>query len=594
MLDKKEYNTKDLITLALKVSPLWTGLLLALRLLSALTPLLLIMTMTNFINVALTISETGVGELLLPMLALSTVVSYQWLQGDIQKYFNSKILIATRNTYQVELLKKRASLEYCHIEDSDTYDLIQRLTENSEKQVITMFNDTLSLATIIINVISIALVIFLSIWWAALVILVISIPLFKFSLQAGKATYQAKEDLSKQTRLIKYLLEVNTGRDTVDERALFGYSPQTIEKMSNQQQYTNVVRNKVYFKNYLSTGLSGLLVALVSTFIIVVLIQPVLNGMITVGLFISLITACTNLTTTLTNELTYQMDNFAKHKAFLKDLTKFSRLEETKDALEKRSTATPTFETLQFKNVSFKYPNTAKLILDNVNLTLEKGKNYAFVGENGAGKTTLIKLLTGLYTDYQGEILLNGKDIKSYSSSTLKAFFSIAYQDFARYPLTIKENLLFDNVKEKDDSLAKALATLELDSLIQRHDKGLDTPLGKIKEDGIDLSGGQWQRLALARVMLNPAPFTILDEPTSALDPLSESRLYSQFEKMIAGKTSIFITHRLGSIKLADEIVVFKSGKVIEVGNHSKLMNKAGTYQKMYQSQLAWYQEEGA
>ena len=432
---------------------------------------------------------------------------------------------------------------------------------------------------------------FLNIWWVALVIWVIFYPLFRISLQAGKERYKTLQETQKLARIGFDLLEVGTGREAAEERTLYGYGEKIAQTLDEQQTLMNRIIDQTNLKIFINRGLSGLAVTFVTLLVIIALLQPVLDGTITIGLFIALVGATMNLTNVLSVNLSRQIGEYSKHKAFLKDLTAFSNLSESMDALSERIKETPIFESLQFKNVSFKYPGTEKLILDNVSFTLKAGKHYALVGENGAGKTTVIKLLTGLFTDYQGDILLNGKKLRTYSPSQLKSYFSIAYQDFAKYGLTVKENILMETLQEIG-SLQQVLNDLELDNL--NLPKGLDTPLGKLKEDGIDLSGGQWQRLALARVLINPAPILILDEPTAALDPISESRLYSQFEDMIQEKTSIFITHRLGSVKLSDEILVFKSGKVMEVGNHSKLMERSGIYQNMYRSQLKWYQQEGA
>ena len=591
MLNKQKYGNLDLIGLAFKISPFWAGLLFLQFLISGFLPMFLVGTMSQFIDTAIAATD-GQGEmnrLWLLLFALGGIVSYQWLLGDIRKFINSKLIIATRNTYELELVQKQARLEYRYLEDSKTYDLIKRLSEKSESQVLEAFTDTLSIASTIVSTLSIALILSLNVWWAALAIILFSIPFFRISYRAGQKKYKAQQDISKSVRLATYYLEVSTSREASEERALFGYMPKVAEKLYEQQLYNNQAIEKITWKNYIQMGIGGVCVTIISIFVTVILLYPVSNGTITVGLFIALINAIASLTTILSWELTQQMSRFAQHKEFLKDLSAFCQLEETEAAFSKRSKEIPNFETLQFKNVTFKYPNSDKTILKNVNLTIEAGKNYAFVGENGAGKTTIIKVLTGQFTDYEGEILLNGININRYTKAQQKAFFAVAYQDFARYALTVKENILLG---EDSPLLEDAIKDLELEDLIGSLSKGMDTELGKIKEEGVDLSGGQWQRLALARLLVNPAPIKILDEPTSALDPISESRLYSQFEKLMKGKTSIFISHRLGSIKLADEIFVFKSGTVIEFGNHSKLMGNLGHYQKMYQSQLEWYQNK--
>lgn len=275
----------------------------------------------------------------------------------------------------------------------------------------------------------------------------------------------------------------------------------------------------------------------------------------------------------------------------MRDLTNFVALEESCDAQSLPSMPPPVFESLEFVNVSFRYPGTEKLILDQISFKIEPGGHYSFVGANGAGKTTITKLMTGLYDNYSGEILLNGRSLREYSQGDLKAFFHVVYQDFARYYISLGQNIELGNPRKLANgvSVESAAAELDLVDVIARLPQGLDTPLGKIKEGGQDLSGGEWQRVAMARAVYNLAPFRILDEPTAALDPLSESRLYEHFEQISQDKTTIFISHRLGSTKLADQIFVIDQGRLAEQGSHDELMSLNGIYADMYQSQRGWY-----
>jgi len=595
MIEKRKYNAFDLIRLAFKVSSFWSTVLLIQRVIGALMPALSVLVAAYFIDTALAVVSDGLptNALFLPMLGLGAIIAYQWGMRDVQKYIDSKLLITTRNKYQLQIIEKRARLAYRHIEDQDTYNLIKRVADPSESQIIKQYNETLDLFSTIVNVVSIMAILLANVWWVALVILAISTPLFFLGVKAGKASYQADRDVSKIKRKATYLADVCSGREAVDERSLFGYSQKMMEMFWERFESARVYQQKVDKKNFIQMKIGGIGTALFSTFAMIVLLFPLAAGLITIGLFMSLINACANLTSVLSWQLSHQLNQLAKNREYLKDLDQFCALDEIPDALVPRKKTIPIFESLEFKNVSFTYPDTIKPILSNVSFVITGDKHYAFVGENGAGKTTIIKLLTGQYANYDGEILINGKNLKAYSFTELKSFFSIAYQDFAKYALSVEENLMIgDLYQSNSDSLQSVLKDLNLDTVVDNLTQGLKTSLGKIKAEGVDLSGGQWQRLALARTLINPAPIKILDEPTAALDPLSESQLYHQFEKLIHGRTSIFISHRLGSIKLADEIFVFKDGKLIELGTHEDLMAKATYYAQMYSSQLNWYQGE--
>lgn len=593
ILEKRNYHIFDLIRLAFKVAPGWSFVILVLQLISALSPAVLIIVTANFIDTSLAVLEGTARsiEMYMPIFMLGILTSFRGFANVIDQYIRSKVLIATRLTYRIELVEKRGKLMYQYIEDQDTYDLIKRVTDPADTQIVEQYENTIGLLDIIIQVSSLLGILLVNVWWAPLFILTLSIPTFYFGAKAGKTIYDAGRDISKIERKAWYLTEVCSGRDSTLERTLYGYGVKMTEELWDRFEYARIHTQAVRRKVEIKMVASGMLVSLTAGSVMMILLQPVATGTLSIGLFISLVTACIALTNTLSTSLPNRLSELSKHMEYLKELGQFCQLEETEDALKVRCEKGFDFKKLEFKNVSFTYPGTKKIILKNVNFTITFGKHYAFVGVNGAGKTTVIKLLTGQYQNYDGEILLNDKELRQYSASKLKAFSSVAYQDFAKYQLSLKENMLIGNLNRlSDEDLSNVVTDLDLDELVSRLPKGLDTSLGKIAEDGVDVSGGQWQRIALARTIINPAPIKILDEPTAALDPLSESHLYEQFEKIIDNKTSIFISHRLGSIKLADDIFVFDGGTIVEEGNHKMLMSKKGIYAEMYTSQLEWYQ----
>ena len=197
-----------------------------------------------------------------------------------------------------------------------------------------------------------------------------------------------------------------------------------------------------------------------------------------------------------------------------------------------------------------------------------------------------------MYNEYEGEILINGRELRTYHASTLKAMFSVVYQDFAKYYISLKENIALGDIARisTDSEIVKIATQAGLDETITELRNGINTPLGKIKDNGQDISSGQWQRVAIARSLLSRAPVKLLDEPTAALDPISESNVYKDFEELMKGKTTVFISHRLGSTKLADEILVIDNGIITERGSHNDLMNAHGLYAAMFEAQRGWYQ----
>lgn len=280
------------------------------------------------------------------------------------------------------------------------------------------------------------------------------------------------------------------------------------------------------------------------------------------------------------------------------DYRNFVEWEEDKESYTEKeeSRKNLSFDSYEFKfeNVSFKYPGHDNYVLKDVNLTIKDGKKLAVVGINGAGKTTFIKLIMKLYNPTKGRILLNGVDIKEYDREEYFRIFSPVFQNIECFALPIYENVSFKPKSETDMEKVKyALNKSGLMEKIDMYENGIDTNLLKIfDEKGIDLSGGEKQKLAMARALYKEGDVIILDEPTAALDALAEDKMYRDFESMVKNKIAIFISHRLGSTKFCDQIAMFKDGKIVELGTHDELIQKNGEYAYMYNIQSSYYKEE--
>ncbi len=252
----------------------------------------------------------------------------------------------------------------------------------------------------------------------------------------------------------------------------------------------------------------------------------------------------------------------------------------------------PTDPEIEFRNVYFKYPGNEEYTLKNLNFKMKGGSKIALIGVNGAGKTTIIKLLLRFYEPESGEILLNEKNIDCYPIDELHSLFGVCFQDVNHYSLTVRENIAISNIdrKDEDEAIHAAAQASGADKIIDEFSNGLDTDMTrKFHEKGMELSGGQWQKIALARAFFRDAQFVILDEPSSALDPEAEDYIFSSFKQLCRNKGGILISHRLSSIMMVDEIVLLDSGTVIESGTHAELMMQNGKYAEMYRMQAEKY-----
>jgi ATP-binding cassette, subfamily B, bacterial len=282
----------------------------------------------------------------------------------------------------------------------------------------------------------------------------------------------------------------------------------------------------------------------------------------------------------------------ADQALFLTDLIGFF---EMKPTVQSKPNALPVPRPIkrgfEFRNVSFAYPGTERRILKNFNFHLHPGERIALIGENGQGKTTIIKLITRLYDPTEGEILLDGIDLREYSIDDLHQEMGVIFQDFMRYEMTARENIAVGRVEiphtqaELEDAAHKSLA----EGVIAKMKGGYDQMLGRRFEGGVDLSGGEWQKIALARAYLRDAQLLILDEPTAALDAKSELEVFERFAELTEGKMALLVSHRFSTVRMADRIVVLEGGQLVEEGTHQKLIDLGGRYAGMFEMQAASY-----
>ncbi len=497
------------------------------------------------------------------------------------------------NHIKVKIMHKAKEIDLRSYDDPEFYSKMENANREAGHRPIQILESTFSIVSSVISMVS-----FIVILWAVspaapLIIFVISIPSAIINFTYRKKNVNYMRFRSKDRRQMAYYSGIITNKDLVKEVRMYGLSDLFIGR------YNEVFDH--YFKGlrklFIGEGVWHIVLTtvrcIVNCGLFLYIAKGVCDGVTPVGDY-SLYTGALNSiangiagvisTTASIYEGTLFIDNmiaFMKEKKTVIPLLDVPRKPKRHEG-----------HTIVFENVSFRYPGTERDVIKNIDMTLNPGDTAVLVGLNGAGKTTLIKLLTRLYDPTEGRILLDGEDIREYDTAELYDIFGIIFQDFGRYAVTVKENIAFGEYTKGiiDEEIREAAISSNAGEFIDGLPDGYDTPLMRhFEENGIELSGGMWQKLAIARAFYSDSDILILDEPTAALDAIAEQEIFNTFDRLRKDKTTIFVSHRLSSATVANKIYVLMNGELIEEGNHAELMALGGHYCKMFSTQAARY-----
>jgi ATP-binding cassette subfamily B protein len=504
----------------------------------------------------------------------------------------SDSLLANRYTQHVSVrvMEQAARLDLTTYEDPVFYDRLERARVQATDRL-AMIQQLGRLVTQVITTLTFSAALAWASPWLVLLLALGVLPSFLGETHYAFLGYAKNFRQTPAKRQMDYLRQVAGSREGAKEVKLFGlnkFFTSRFQTLANQIYVEDVTLSR---SKLIVGGLLGIIGTLGYYGAYVYVIWRTLHGVYDIGQFTFLTTAIQQASSNL-QQVFSTASGIADQALFLTDLIAFFEMEPTvhsnPDGLPAPKPIQSGFE---FRNVSFTYPGTNRTVLKNFNLKLSTGERIALIGENGQGKTTVVKLITRLYDPTEGQILLDGIDLREYSLEDLHRHIGVIFQDFMRFEMTARENIAVGRIdqphQQSDIELAahKSLA----DTVVSKLAGGYDQILGRRFEGGVELSGGEWQKMALARAYLRDAQLLILDEPTAALDARSELEVFERFAELTEGKMALLISHRFSTVRMADRIVVLSGGRLIEEGNHQQLMAKSGLYASMFEMQAASY-----
>lgn len=542
----------------------------------------------NSINLAINNDQ----EFLVPITYVFVILFITLINSFFSEYETLlDVKIDQKVTFHIDelILNKITKLPLYFFEESINYDVMMRASSNPGNKGIQIITYVIDVARNIITISGLIMILFRFHWILVVSLLLVVIPHLLVSLKLGKKQYYVNFSQSENSRRAAYYFSLFRDRETAKELRIFKHSKFLLDKWAlffHKTIKEEYKLSKTRFKSSIFLNIFDLCMNFV---FLATLIYVVVESSYTVGDYVSisqsLATAMT-MVIMVSNSLAFIHNQLP----YLKDFFKFLDFKDDTD-LKKEHTF---LNKIEVKGLSFKYPNSNKNILEDITFSINCGEKIAIVGENGSGKSTLVKCILGLYAPTSGFIEFDGEDLRNID---ITKSASAVFQDFTKYSLTLKENIFISNLNNyrnnisSDEEILNYLNVVGGENIVFKTG-GLDGELGVMFSNGNDLSGGEWQKVAITRALYKDANVIFFDEPTSSLDPIIESQILNLFHELTKDKTTVTVTHRLGSCKFADKIIVLHNGKIVEIGSHEELLNKNGYYTSMYKAQSDWYNDK--
>ncbi len=587
-------NVRPLVKMVWETSPFLSFAMVALALLRAGLPLALLWVGKLIIDAVVYRGAAGTGRIW-KLVAIELVLA---VASDVlaraSQLVNNLLGDRFTNRVSIEMIRHAATLDLAHFEEPDFYDKLERARRQTNSRQVLLADlvmdarDLLTLASLTAS---------LAAYSPSLLLLLLCavVPSFLSEIHFGSLNYSLLYRWTPQRRELDYVRWLGATQESAKEVKIFGLGPYLAERYRRLAERfygeTRALR--------LRRAGVGSLLAMLGTggyyAAYVVILYRTVHGALTVGDLTLLAGAFSRSRSLIENVLT-NFSSITEEALYLDDLFTFFRMEPQIRPLPRPgsgplSVPRPIRQGIEFRDVGFRYPGTERDAIQKVSFELRPGQRIALIGENGAGKTTITKLIARLYDPTEGVILLDGVDLREYSLEDLRREIGVIFQDYMRYNLLLWENIGVGRVERIGDRpQIEHAARLSLASEVaSRFEKGLDQMVGRRFADGVDLSGGEWQKVALARAYMRDAQLLILDEPTATLDARAEHAVFERFAELTRGKIAVLISHRFSTVRMADRILVLHDGRVLEEGTHEELVRLGGQYAELFELQAAGY-----